>query len=163
MKGFFILCFVLLTSTAFAQKVEVKADAILVDGVKYALIEQDGCKLMDTQCLYYLNSLDGKRQFAVKQMEFVDPATISDSHPDGRTLYLQFVFMGSGAKTEISFPTTLHLRAIDVARKVVKAKLFTDGSLSEQAASDFVTTNGIPFTERQKQLAGPKVILIDKN
>ena len=88
MKGFLTLCLLFVASAAFAQKVEVKDDAVLVDGGKYALVEQDGCKLMDTQCIYYLKSLDGKRQLAVKQLEFVDPATMSASHPDGRTLFV---------------------------------------------------------------------------
>ncbi|RYU80746.1 hypothetical protein [Hymenobacter persicinus] len=163
MKGFLTLCLLFVASAAFAQKVEVKDDAVLVDGGKYALVEQDGCKLMDTQCIYYLKSLDGKRQLAVKQLEFVDPATMSASHPDGRTLFLQFVFLGSGTKAEIPFPATLHLRALDVARRVAKAQLFANGSLNDQAAADFVTTHGMPFSERRSELGGPKVIVIEKN
>ncbi|SHJ16796.1 hypothetical protein SAMN02745146_2504 [Hymenobacter daecheongensis DSM 21074] len=165
MKSFLTLLLLLaLTNTVLAQKqkIEVKDEAVLLDGAKYALIEQDGCRIMDTQCVYYLKSLDGKRQVAVKQLEFVDPAEMSASHPDGRVLYLQYVFLASGTKAETPFPTTLHLRAIDVARKVAKGQLFANGTLNEQAVSDFVTTNGMPFADRQKELAGPKVIVIEK-
>ncbi|MCC2547554.1 hypothetical protein LJY25_13945 [Hymenobacter sp. BT175] len=152
MRVLLTLWLALLTGAAFAQKVEVKGETILVDGTPYAMIEQDGCKLMDVQCMYYLKSLDGKRLFVVKQMQFVDPATVTAAHPDGRTLYLEYVFTAAGTHAETNFPTTLHLRPIDVARKVVKAQLFANGTLNEQAAADFVTNNGTSFSERRKAL-----------
>ncbi|KAA9325332.1 hypothetical protein F0P96_20235 [Hymenobacter busanensis] len=156
MKRLFSFLLMLLGTAAatVAQKVEVKGDAILVDGAKYALIEQDGCGLMDVDCMYYLKSLDGKRLFVVKQQIFNDPAEVKASSPEGRVLYLQYLFTGSGTKAETSFPTTLHLRAIDVARKVVKAGLFANGTLNEQAAADFVTNNGNAFSERRQALNG---------
>ncbi|QNH61734.1 hypothetical protein [Hymenobacter sediminicola] len=163
--SFLTLVFTFLVNIAFAQKqkIEVKGDAILVDGAKYALIEQEGCGIMDVDCFYYIKSLEGKRLFVVKQQLFNDPSEVKASDPQGKVLYLQFVFTGSGAKAETTFPTTLHLRAIDVARKVVKAQLMNNGTLDEQATADFVTNNGTPFSERRQALGGPKVIVIEKN
>ncbi|SHL19184.1 hypothetical protein [Hymenobacter psychrotolerans] len=160
---FFTLIFSLLVGFASAQKVEVKGETILVDGTKYALIEQEGCGIMDVDCFYYIKSLEGKRLFVVKQQMFNDPAEIDAADPQGKVLYLQYVFTGVGTKAETTFPTTLHLRAIDVARKVVKAQLMANGTLNEQAATEFVTNNGTPFSERRQALNGPKVIVIEKN
>ena len=146
---------------ALAQKVEVKNDLILVDGQPYAGIEAEGCRLVDTDCRYYIKALNGGRRVGVvKQLEYNDPDERTVADAAGRVTYLQFVFTASGTTAETADPTTVLLRPIDVARKVVKAHLMKDGVLDEQAAADFVTHNGLPYSERRKALeAAPKVII----
>ena len=94
-------------------------------------------------------------------MIFEDPEQRKDSNPTGRTLYLQFVFTAAGTTAEIPFPATLHLRALDVARKVAKARLLKDGTLDAQAAADFVTNNGTPFGDRRRALNAPPTIIFN--
>jgi hypothetical protein len=146
------LAFFALATTAHAQKIKVEGELITVDGQPYARIEQEGCGMMDVDCFYYVKSLQNQRLFIVKQQDFNDPSKVSASSPQGRTLYLQFVFTAAKTKAETSFPTTLHLRALDVARKVYKAQLIKDGTLDEQAATDFVTNSGTPFSERRQAI-----------
>ena len=158
------LCFLLLLLPglrAVAQKIEVKNNIVLLDGQPYAGIEGDGCGFVDPQCQYYLTPVGSERRlFVVKQQIFEDPMERKESNPTGRTLYLQFVFTAAGTTAEIPFPATLHLRALDVARKVVKARLLKDGTLDEQAAADFVTNNGTPFSDRRRALNAPPTILV---
>ena len=156
---FYSLALSALTTTAFAQKIKVEADLITVDGKPYARIEQDGCGLMDVDCFYYVKSLDNKRLFVVKQQNFNDPSQVSASSPSGRTLYLQYVFTATKTTTETSYPATLHLRALDVARKVYKANLIKEGNLDPQAAEEFVTNNGNSYSERRHSIS-PAVIIV---
>ena len=162
MNKFVLAALLLLSlSAAWGQKIEVKKDLILVDGQPYARIEADGCGVLDVQCMYYVKALTGEqRLFVVKQLEYADPAERDASDPTGRVLYLQFVFTAAATAAETAYPLTLHLRPIDVARKVVKARLMKDGVLDAQAATDFVTNNGSPFSERRKALSGPTTIII---
>ena len=147
---------------AVAQKVEVKNNVILLDGQPYAGIEGDGCGFVDPQCQYYLTPVGSeKRLFVVKQVIFEDPMERKESNPTGRTLYLQFVFTAAGTTDEIPFPATLRLRALDVARKVAKARLFQNGVFDEQAAADFVTNNGTPFGDRRRALNAPPTIILN--
>ncbi len=160
---FFSLLLVCAAPAAFAQKekVEVKEEVIFVDGAEYAQIEKDGCGMLDAACEYYVKTLDGKRAFTVRALEMRDPDEVTNVNTDGKVRYLQFSFAGSSGKAEIKDPSAIRLRALDVARKVAKAGLMKDGKLDDEAVSDFVSTNGTPFSERKKQLAGPKVIIMD--
>ena len=161
-KLFLLMLALLPVSAVLAQKIEVKKDVILVDGQPYATLEADGCGVLDVQCLYYVKALTGdKRLFVVKQQVYLDPDHRDASNPTGRVLYLQYVFTAAGIAAETAYPLTLHLRSIDVARKVVKAHLMKDGALDEQAAADFVTNNGSPFGERRKALGAPPTIIIN--
>ena len=160
-KRFVFLLLLLPGLQAVAQKVEVKNNVVLLDGQPYAGIEGDGCGLIDPECQYYLTPLGSERRlFVVKEMIFEDPMEREASNPDGRTLYLQFVFTAAGTTAEIPYPATLRLRALDVARKVVKARLFKNGVFDEQAAADFVTNNGTPFGDRRRALNAPPTIIV---
>jgi len=161
MKSFLLLLisFALATS-ASAQKIKVEDELITVDGQPYARIEQDGCGLIDVDCFYYVKSLQNQRLFVVKQMSFNDPTQVSASNPQGRQMYLQYVFTAAKATAETSYPATLHLRALDVARKVYKAQLIKDGTLNEQLAADFVTNNGTTYSEHRRASSQPTIIVV---
>ena len=156
---YYLLALSALATTASAQKIKVENELITVDGQPYARIEQDGCGLMDVDCVYYIKSLQNKRLFAVKQQAFNDPALVSAASPQGHTIYLQYIFTATKTTAETSFPATLHLRALDVARKVYKAHLLKDGELDPQMAEDFVTTNGTTYSERRRGLNQPVIIV----
>jgi hypothetical protein len=153
------IAFFALAAPAVAQKIKVEDDLITVDGQPYARIEQDGCGIMDVDCLYYVKSLQNQRLFVVKQVIYNDPTAVSATNPQGRTLYLQYVFTAAKATAETAYPTTLHLRALDVARKVYKAQLIKEGTLDEQAAADFVTNNGTSYSEHRRTLGQPIILL----
>jgi hypothetical protein len=157
-KLHYLLALSTLATTASAQKIKVENELITVDGQPYARIEQDGCGLMDVDCFYYIKSLQNKRLFVVKQQVLHEASQISAADPTGRTMYLKYVFTAAKTTAETSYPATLHLRALDVARRVYKANLMKDGELDQQAAEDFVTNNGNTYSERRN--AAQPVILI---
>ncbi|MDO7885224.1 hypothetical protein [Hymenobacter cheonanensis] len=155
----FLLAFSALATTSVAQKIKVEGELITVDGQPYARIERDGCGALNAGCMYYVKSLQNERLFIIKPLEFVDPATISASHPDGRTLYVQYIFTASRATTETAYPSIMLLRALDIARKIYKAQLIKDGTLDQQAADAFVLANGMTFSERRREL-NPQFIVV---
>lgn len=157
-----LLCLLALSASATtvsAQKIKVEGELITVDGQPYARIERDGCGALTAGCLYYVKSLQNQRLFTIKPMEFVDPATISASHPDGRTMYVQYIFNASHATTETAYPSIMLLRALDIARKIYKAQLIKDGTLDQQAADAFVLANGLTFSERRRELT-PQLLVV---
>jgi hypothetical protein len=154
-----LLAFSAFATTSFAQKIKIEGDLITIDGQPYARIEQDGCGLMDENCSYYVKSLQNQRLFIIKQLEMNDPEQINVANPKGRTLYLQYVFTAAKATAETPFPATLHLRPLDIARKLYKAQLLKDGTLDEQAAADFVVNYGTVYSERRRALNQPVIIV----
>ncbi|MGI4870145.1 MAG: hypothetical protein ACRYFX_03085 [Janthinobacterium lividum] len=156
---FFSLLLTGLATSAFAQKIKVENDLVTVDGQPYARIEKDGCGMMDLDCSYHVKSLQNQQLFTVKQVIFNDPGQISASNPEGRTLYLQYIFTASRTTAETSFPATLHLRALDVARKVYQAHLLKEGTLDAEVADTFVLDKGTPFSQRRREI-NPQVIVV---
>ncbi len=156
----FPLAFMALSATAIAQKPGVSDNIITADGAPYAQIEKDGCGAYSPQCQYYVSTLKGKRVFFVRHLQFDDPAEASAANGKGTVHYLQFVFSKSGATAETPYPATLVLRAKDVARIVVKARLLHAGELDEEAAAAFVNNMGTPYSDRRKKLDGPDLLII---
>jgi hypothetical protein len=147
-------------SHSYAQKVEVKDDHILADGAEYAQIEKDGCGAFDPQCLYYIADASGKRQLTIKRMDYKDPQV--DNALGGQVLYLEFVFLKSGARAETEYPSVLALKAKDIAKLVVKAQLFKNGQLDPEAVDAFVTGHGTPHSDRRAELKAPRTIIIER-
>jgi hypothetical protein len=149
MKNLFCtLLLSLLALGATAQKIAVKKNVMTVNGQPYARLEGDGGALSTTQ--YYVNSVQGTRLFVIKLLSFQDPANASASNPTGETQYLQFIFPGSGVAAETVLPGLF--RSLSMARKIYAAGLLKDGALDPQAVSDFVFTNGMPFSARRQAL-----------
>ena len=163
MRRQFLLLITVLACSAgniYGQKVEVKDERILADGAEYAQIEKDGCGAFDPQCLYYIADASGKRQITIKRMDYKDPKV--DNALGGQVLYLEFVFLKSGAKAETEYPSMLALKPKDVAKLVVKAQLFKNGQLDPEAVDAFVTGHGTPHSDRRAEIRTPRTIIIER-
>ncbi|RZK22713.1 MAG: hypothetical protein EOO63_18165 [Hymenobacter sp.] len=146
-----ILCFVLLLLTggaANAQRIAAKKGLITVDGQPYARFESDGASTL------YISSLQNERLFVVKEMVLPNLVVAGVGHSSGNVRYLQYVFTASHTVVETPFPSTeVYFRSITPARQIYAARLFQNGTLDPKAVADFVTNNGTPFSDRQRQLA----------
>jgi hypothetical protein len=146
-----LLCFVLLLltfGTADAQRIAVKNGLMTVNGQPYARFEYDGSSTV------YISSLQNERLFVVKAM--VLPSLVVDGagHSSGNVRYLQYVFTATHTVVETPFPSSeVYFRTITPARQIYAARLFQNGALAPKAVADFLTNNGTPFSDRQRQLA----------
>ena len=117
-----------------------------VDGQPYARFESDGGNTI------YVSSLQNERLFVVKEMTL--PGLVVAGHSAGSVRYLQYVFTASHTVVETPFPSTeVYFRAIGAARQIYAARLLQNGTLDPRAVADFLTNNGTPFSDRQRQLA----------
>jgi hypothetical protein len=140
------LCFALLLlafGTANAQRIAVRNGLMTVDGQPYARVESDGASTL------YVSSLQNERLFVVKEM--VLPG---GGHLVGNVRYLQYVFTATRLVVETPLPASEdYFRAITPARQIYAARLFQNGSLDPKAVADFLTNNGTPYSDHQRQPA----------
>ena len=162
MKKFLLILIAAAPLYCTAQKIDVSKDKITVDETDYALIEKDGCGVLSSTCEYNVKNLAGKKVLLVKELDMKDPDKKDAGNPDGTVHYLQFIFLESKQKAETENPALLMLKAKDVAKLIVKAELFKSGELDAEAVSNFVQSKGTPYTDRKKEMAGTKVIIIEK-
>lgn len=146
-----ILCLLLLLltfGTASAQRVAVRNGVMTVDGKPYAHFESDGANTI------YVSSLQNERLFVVKEMTLPSLVVAGAGHSAGNVRYLQYVFTASHTVVETPFPSTeVYFRAISAARQIYAARLLQNGTLDPKAVADFLTNNGTPFSDHQRQLA----------
>jgi hypothetical protein len=162
MRKLLAVLIVLLPLCTMAQKVDVTKDKITVDEADYAVIEKDGCGAFSGTCEFNIKNLAGKKVLVVKALDMKDPDKKDAGNPEGMVHYLQFIFLESKQKTETDYPSVIILKPVHVAKMIVKAELFKNGELDAEAVSNFVLSNGVPYTDRKKEMAEPKVIIIEK-
>ena len=131
-----------------SQKIKVDNNKIFVDGAEYATMEKDGCGAFSQTCIYTIKDKDGKVVLIIKRGTEKVASEISASNPNGDLIYLDFIFTKSKQKGQIA---RMRWKAEKVAEKIVKAGLFKDGYLDEEAANNFVMVNepvyGLPNKE----------------
>ncbi|TCJ14385.1 hypothetical protein EPD60_10350 [Flaviaesturariibacter flavus] len=135
MKKIMMAFLVALPIFASAQKVDVKDGKILVDGKEYALIERSHGD-------FTVRDLSGNEAIIIRSVRFQDPTT---SYSQPIVFYAEFIFLNSKQKAESK---DLYHRINKMAEVVVKAKLFKDGVIDEEAVSRYVLINGTPFSDR---------------
>ena len=132
---------------ANAQRIAAKNGLMTVDGKPYARFEYDGSST------FYFSSLQNERLFVVKEMILPSVGASGAAHSSASIRYLQYVFTASHTVVETPFPSTeFYLRAIIPARQIYAARLFQNGALDQKAVADFVTNNGTPYSNNQRQL-----------
>lgn len=151
---------IIISTTAFAQKAEVKKDEILLEGKAIAKIEKDGCAAISPTCMFYVNSIEGEPLITIVALDMIDPMQANAGNPEGKVRFLRFSFIGIDGVAEIRNPALLNTRPKDVAQSIVKAKLIKDGKLDERTVANFINANGDRYTQRQREI-NPQVIIID--
>jgi hypothetical protein len=156
MKKFIFLAVLSLLTVVSAnaqkQKITFDEDTILVDGVRYGILERKSGPSGD----HVVKSLDGKEQIYLKLLDFYDPAKVSSSNPNGRETYFEVTFLNSGAKCEVDAPGGKKW----TAKIIVENQLLKGNEVDADAEKKFILINGTKFTERKNALGGPKVIII---
>ena len=146
----FTLLLAFLAFSGFAQKIAIKGNLITVDKQPYAHIEPGEIYLINHSNLFYINSLQDKALFVVKEMMLNDPTA-------GSLSYLQFIFLDS--KLVVEVPNGTPLRFMTAARKVHAARLLKNGELDPQAVANFDLINGHIYSDRRLALNQLPIVL----
>jgi len=125
-----------------AQKIKIDSGNIYVDGKVYAEMEKDGCGTFSQTCIYTFKNLKGKPVLIVKIGREKVPTEINSSNPDGTVIYADFNFLASKQKGQVA---NVRIKAEKIIERLIKAKLFKDGELDEEAASNFVLVNPVVY------------------
>jgi hypothetical protein len=136
------------------QKITFDEDTILVDGVRYGILERKNGPSGD----YIVKTLDGKEQIYLKLLDYNDPAKVNQSNPNGRETYFEVTFLNTEAKCEVDAPGGKKW----VAKIIVDNQLLKGNEVDAAAEKKFILINGTKFSERRNALGGPKVIIIEK-
>ena len=162
MRKLLAVVIVLLPLCTMSQKVDVTTDKITVDEADYAVIEKDGGGAFSSTCEFNIKNLAGKKVMVVKSLDMKDSDKKDAANPEGIVHYLQFIFLESKQKAEMDYPSVIILKPVHVAKIIVKAELFKNSELDAEAVNNFVLSKGLPYTDRKKEIAQPKVIVIEK-
>ena len=148
-----ILTTVLATAALFAvaQKIEVKKNQVLADKKPYLLFEKDGCKALDVEnCTYYISDTSGNREIAVNYRTYEDPLKRSELNKSGIVNYYEVIFLKSKQMAEIPSEGFRSEKAL--MTKLVKGRLFANGTLNNAAVDEFVLVNGTTFSNRRANI-----------
>lgn len=143
----YLLLPVLLLASAIvhAQKVDVDDGVVTVDGISYCKLVKKECKL--GLCDFSVQSLDGTEVAFIKWMDYHDEDRRQQANPEGRILFYDWTFLGSGAKCE-----TDQMSQKNLAKILVDGPLFKDGALNPDGEKKIVLVNGLRHSERMKVL-----------
>jgi hypothetical protein len=148
-----ILTTVLATAALFAvaQKIEVKKNQVLADKKPYLLFEKDGCKALDVEnCTYYISDTSGNREIAVNYRTYEDPLKRNELNKSGIVNYYEVIFLKSKQMAEIPSEGFRSEKAL--MTKLVKGRLFANGTLNNNAVDEFVLVNGRMFSDRRANI-----------
>lgn len=145
------LLFFLFTNVT-AQKVDVDDGIVTVDGTPYCKLVKKDCKL--GLCDFSVQTLDGAEVAFIKWREYNDKDKRQQANPNGRVLFYDWAFLGSGAKCE-----TDQISQKNVARILVDGPLFKDGALNADGEKKILLVNGTRHSERLKVLNATIIII----
>lgn len=149
-----VLLFSAFAAQAEKQKITFNEDTVLVDGVRYCILERKSGPSGD----YVVKSLDGKEQIYLKLLDYNDPSKVNQSNPTGRETYFEVTFLGSEQKCEVDAPGGKKW----TAKIIVDNQLLKGNEVDAAAEKKFILINGTKFSERKRALGGPDVIIIQK-
>jgi hypothetical protein len=148
-----ILTTVFVTAALFAvaQKIEVKKNRVLADKKPYLLFEKDGCKALGgVNCTYYISDTSGSREIAVNYRTYEDPLKRTTANKSGTVDYYEVIFLKSKQMAEIGAEIFGSEKAL--MTKLVKGRLFANGTLNNAAVDEFVLVNGTTFSNRRANI-----------
>ncbi len=139
------------TSMAMAQKVDVDDDIMTIDGQPICKLEKvRGGGDWDFKVL----TLEGKALIHLNGRDYIDESQISQANKTGRVFYYEWTFLESNAKAETNGLTQKML-----AKKLNQARLIKDGAIDPDAEKAFVSIEGMPHSDRKRQLDLPVIII----
>ncbi|MFZ1687300.1 MAG: hypothetical protein WAU70_07760 [Flavobacteriales bacterium] len=152
MRYLFLAAFFSMSTLLHAQKVDVDDGIVTVDGTPYCKLVKKDCKL--GLCDFSVQGPDGTEVAFLKWREYNDKDRRQQSNPNGRILFYDWTFLGTGAKCE-----TDQISQKNVAKILVDGPLFKDGALSADGEKKIVLVNGMRHSERMKVLNATIIII----
>ena len=137
-----------------AQKVDVDDGIVTVDGTPYCKLEKKDCKL--GLCDFSVQTLEGTEVAFIKWREYNDKDKRQQSNPNGRILFYDWTFLGSGAKCE-----TDQVSQKNVAKILVDGPLFKDSVLNADGEKKIILVHGMRHSDRMKVLNATIIIIQD--
>ncbi len=143
MKKLNCLIIILLAfTTTRAQKIKIDSGKIYTDEKVYAIMEKDGCKAFAATCQYTIKNTDNKPVLVIKFENEKVETERKPANPDGNVFYANFIFLGSKQKAQ---KARIRMKEEKVAEEIVKAHLFANGQLDQEAADNFVLVNPVVY------------------
>ncbi len=144
-----LICLLLIAGVhAQKEKIEIKKDTVLADGVPQFLMEKihRGAGWFD----FSVKELSGKEFCYVSTLRYVNPANPEASKNSGEVAYFEFKFLEWGLACETRcMPPVL---AKGVAKELIKNKIVKNGMVDPEAVKRFCMINGTRYTEEQKRI-----------
>ena len=139
-------------ASVHAQKVDVDEGIVTVDGTAYCKLVKKDCKL--GLCDFSVQTLEGTEVAFIKWREYEDKDKRQQSNPNGRILFYDWTFLGSGAKCE-----TDQVSQKNVAKILVDGPLFKDGAVNADGERKIVLVHGTRHSDRMKVLNATIIII----
>lgn len=140
-----------LTGMAQRQKVRVGEDGeMTVNNQTIAYIERVGCKVLSSNCEFYITNANDTMLITATMQSFKDRSQRSQQFPEGQTVsYLTFSFNGFDSTAEIEIPG-LSVKTETVAKLIAQWRLINNGRLNPDGVNQFITHYGNRFSERER-------------
>ena len=108
---------------------------------------------------FFIKNMDGTDLIYIKVDEYNDPKKVSNSSPNGRTIYFEVTFLNDNTKAEINH----YARNKKVAEIIYLAKLIVNGQLDTEAQNKFIMVNGTRFSKRRDEINNKNNTIIINN
>ena len=141
MRSLFITLILLLPISLAAQDIDVKDSAIIVDGKPYAKIEKDGHGIFQEH-IFTIYELTGKAAIVIKWFKSTSASEMNRANPKGEYWYADINFLQSKQKGQLRY---LKDKYKDIAKLIVKSKLFKEGKIDQEAVDNFILINPVMF------------------
>lgn len=152
MKKTLLLALLLaLTSTVCAQRQKVSVNRhgeITVGNLVIAYIEKVGCKLLSSDCQFFVTDENDNLLIAVTTQSFRDKDRIVPNHPESGTVnYYVFAFKGFDTTAEIEIDSSP--KEDTIAEIIARWRLIKGKRLDPEAVKLFVSAYGTRFSDKE--------------
>lgn len=143
------------TLCAQRQKVTVNADGEIVVGNQViAHIEKEGCKLLSSDCQFFITDENDNLLIAVTSHSFYDKRTSNPSNPNGTLVnYLRFAFRNFTATAEME--QTGMLKEETIVNIIGHWRLIKNKELDPHAVKLFIAAHGNRYSDMERMLLMP--------
>ena len=138
-------------ASSFAQKQKVNVNRhgeITVGNQVIAYIEKVGCKMLSSDCQFFITDENDNLLIAVTTQSFRDKDRMMPNHPESGTVnYYVFAFKGFDTTAEIEidgFP-----KEETIAETIARWRLIKGKRLDPEAVKLFVSSYGTRFSDKE--------------
>lgn len=152
MKKIIALVALILPFCTIAQKIDIEDSLIKVDGVPYAKVVKEGKGFFSEKIITFYE-LGGKPAIVVKYFTITNvKSAVDNTNSNGEVRYAEINFLKSKQKGQLQ---NLPMKLEKVVSKIVKAHIFKDGKVDDEAVDNFVLINPAEYSKQQKVIVVP--------